>query len=371
VKRVLITGIRGFVGSNLETRLGKRSDLEVLAFDIDSGPRVLRDSLERADIVFHLAGVNRPSDPGDFEKGNHVLTRDMVDILVDGGKHTTVVASSSTQAALDNPYGASKRRGEEELERYSRMTGALVYVYRLTNVFGKWSRPNYNSVVATFCDQISKGQALRIDDPQRMMEFNYVDDVVGEFERIVDGRRPASGVFCSVEPVFRLTVKELADRLSGFHVGRWKMIIPDFSDRLTRYLYATYLSYVATNALVYPLVKNTDTRGYLAEFLKSNEAGQVFISRTLPGITRGNHFHDTKTEKFFVLEGKARISLRHLKTGEKVDYMIEGTDCRVVDIPPGYAHSITNIGDRDLVVLFWANEIFDERHPDTYREAVE
>jgi UDP-2-acetamido-2,6-beta-L-arabino-hexul-4-ose reductase len=269
--------------------------------------------------------------------------------------------SSSVQAALDNPYGTSKRRAEAALREFAAQTGARVRIYRLKNVFGKWSRPNYNSAVATFCHNIAHDLPIRISDPDREVELVYVDDVVDAFLRELAGPTPDVNV-----PSFRLTLAELAGRIQAFHEMRTNLLSPDFAVLFQRQLYATYLAAVPSEARCHPLATRQDERGCLTEFMKSSHFGQIFISRTRPGVTRGNHYHHTKTEKFFVVAGEGLIRMREIGRSQVAEYRVRGEDFRVIDIPPGSTHSIENIGASEMVTLFWASEIFDPDHPDTY-----
>jgi UDP-2-acetamido-2,6-beta-L-arabino-hexul-4-ose reductase len=277
------------------------------------------------------------------------------------------VLSSSTQATLDNPYGVSKRLAEETVFAFGSETGARVAIFRFPGVFGKWCRPNYNSVVATFCYNIAHDLPITISDPAREIELIYIDDVIAAFIKVMDGQRPSQGdQFCYVEPTFHVTLGNLAETIRSFRESRNTLLFPAIWDRFTRSLYATYVSYLPNNDFGYHLMQRVDQRGELTELFKSFHFGQVFVSRTRPGITRGNHYHDTKVEKFAVLEGEAVIRLRHILGPDVIDYPVSGKNFQVVDIPPGYTHSIENVGQTDLIVLFWADEIFDPSSPDTY-----
>lgn len=367
MKKVLVTGSNGFIGKNLVLTLKQRRDIEVLEHDVESPCGNLESALSVADVLVHLAGVNRPKDVAEFQSGNATFTSDIVQTLSDCGNRPLVIAASSRQAALDNPYGVSKRNAEIALAGFAERTGAPVFIFRLTNVFGKMCRPYYNSVVATFCHQATHGESFRIDDPARMMELVYIDDVVRAFTRIIDGEHLKTGKeYLSVEPSFFIGLGELAAKIHSFREKRGTGLIPDFGNLLDKYLYSTFLSYLDAHELAYSAEKRSDQRGYLFEMVKSEHAGQVFVSRTLPGITRGNHFHDTKVEKFVVIDGRAKIALRHTVSNDSVEYVVTGEECKIVDIPPGWTHSITNIGSTDLITVFWANEIFDAAHADTF-----
>lgn len=360
---VLVTGARGFIGRNLAAHLQERRGCVVTLFDIDNSMGDLRAGLETADIVYHLAGVNRPQITEEFEIGNAGLTRDICEILRELGRTPMIVMSSSVQAALENPYGVSKRHAEDALREFAAETGAKVRIYRLRNVFGKWCRPNYNSVVATFCYNVANDVPIQISEPGRELELVYVDDVVETFLTELPIHGGSNGH--RDIPFSSLTLGDLAGRIQSFYDMRANLLAPDFGVRLNQQLYATYLSYVPPEARRQHLEIKSDLRGCLAEFIKSKHFGQLFISRTRPGITRGNHYHHTKTEKFLVVEGEGIIRMRHIESPEVVDYRVRGEECQVIDIPPGYTHSIENVGGREMVTLFWSSEIFDPDRPDT------
>lgn len=367
MKTVLVTGSSGFLGRNLVVALGRDPGVRVLPFDVEEDPASLPGFLAEADFVYHLAGVNRPKDAAEFEVGNAGLTKTLVDSLRALGRSTPVVLSSSTQAALDNPYGVSKRRAEELVFEYGRATGAPVHVFRLTNVFGKWSRPNYNSVVSTFCHNIAHGLEINVSDESREVELVYVDDVVERFLALLAGTpAPADARPLGVEPTYRTTLGQLARAVYELRDIRKTLRVPDLSDGLTRKLYATFLSYLDRRDFSYAVETRHDARGSLAELIKSEAGGQIFVSTTRPGIVRGNHYHDTKVEKFCVLRGQAVIRFRHVSEDTAFAYEVSGERLELVDIPPGYTHSIENVSEEEMIVLFWAGEPFDPRRPDTY-----
>jgi UDP-2-acetamido-2,6-beta-L-arabino-hexul-4-ose reductase len=371
MKTILITGADGFIGRNLRVALSRRTDLSVLALDLGNSAE-LEAMVSRADVVFHLAGVNRPTNVEDFATGNVELTRRLVAAASSAPRPPAIVFSSSIHAITDHPYGVSKRQAEAIVFEYGRTVSAPVYVYRFEHVFGKWCRPNYNSVVATFCHNLARGLDISIHDPDKELELLYIDTVVESFLAIIDGRGRPDAEHCqSIRPTYRITVGELARRLRAIADVRTTSVVPDLADDLTRYLHATYTSYLDPGALSYPLGMKVDNRGFLAEIIKSPHLGQLFVSRSHKGVIRGNHYHDTKVEKFCVLTGKARIKLRHLLDANVISYEVSGDKLEVVDIPPGYTHSITNVGDEEMVVLFWANEAFDPSRPDTYMNPVE
>ena len=364
--RVLVTGARGFIGRNLVVALQRRQDVELSTFEIDDSDQHLHEVLRDAEFVFHLAGVNRPPTVEEFGVVNAGLTRHIVDTLREGVRRPTIVLTSSTQAVLDNPYGVSKLQAESVLMEYVDRDKGSARVFRLPNVFGKWCRPNYNSAVATFCHNIAHGLPITISDPAREIQLVYVDDVVRTFIEVLDLTPEQSAASAEVQPVFKVTLQTIADTLLRFKEIRTTLIFPDFSDPFVKRLYPTFLSYLGVDDFAYSLTQRTDDRGALAELLKSPQSGQIFISRTKPGITRGNHFHDSKIEKFCVLEGEAAVRFRHIVTNDMASYQVKGTDFRVIDIPPGYTHSIENTGSTDLITLFWADEIFNPGMPDTY-----
>ena len=371
---VLVTGALGFVGRNLGVFLRQQENVRLLEIDIDSPPEALNKGLSESDVIFHLAGVNRPKKSEEYANGNTGFTKEICDRLKILGRAPISVFSSSIQAELENPYGVSKRQAEEVLLRFAKETGAKVVIFRMKNVFGKWCRPNYNSVVATFCHNIAHNLPISISDPAKEIDLVYVDDVCAAMMNAAGlGQSPSThcigslnSIYTEIAPSFKITLNELADMIRSFRDARGSLRVPAFDNPLVRRLYATYLSYLEGTDFVYDLDVKTDNRGSLAEFLKSPSFGQIFISRTKPGITRGNHYHHTKTEKFLVVQGEAVIRFRHILGSEIVEHQVRGDELRVVDIPPGYTHSIENIGGIELVTLFWASEIFDPENPDTY-----
>lgn len=367
MKSVLITGAKGFIGKNLCVVLKRRADVELIEFDIDSPEGLLDESLSKVDVIFHLAGVNRPERVEEFTEGNFDLTMRICSTLKRLGRKPLLLLSSSMQASLDNPYGVSKRQAEEEVFAFGEKTGAQIAVFRLPGVFGKWCRPNYNSVVATFCHNIAHDLPIAISDPAKEIQLVYIDDVVRSFVDVMDGMPPfTEGKYCQVKPTYRITLGALVQTIQNFRESRISLTVPDVSNPLVHALYATYISYLPTDAFAYALTQRTDPRGELAELLKSPHIGQIFVSRTRPGITRGHHYHDTKVEKFVVLEGDAVIRFRQILGGDIIEYPVSGHAFCVVDIPPGYTHSIENVGNKDLIVLFWADEIFNPDIPDTF-----
>jgi UDP-2-acetamido-2,6-beta-L-arabino-hexul-4-ose reductase len=365
LKNILITGGRGFLGRNLVENLYQNTEYRISTYERGDSSVRLQNLLSDTDIIFHLAGENRPHDVSDYEKGNVHLTQTICSMLENSKRAVKIVFSSSSQATLQNPYGTSKRKAEQMLEQYAIDSGACVRIYRLRNLFGKWSRPNYNSVTATFCYNIANELPIVCSDWSNEIELCYIDDVVEAFITEINGQK-ASGVAGIDIPTYKIKLGDLAGRIQAYHEIQRNLVLPDFSLWFNRALYATYLSYVQTENMQYNVKPITDSRGSLAELIKQEHFGQIFVSRTKPGVTRGNHYHHTKTEKFFVVEGHGLIRMRSVKGGPVFEYPVKGSQYKVVDIPPGFTHSLTNIGSGDLVTLFWSDEIFDPNRPDTY-----
>ena len=381
---ILVTGANGFVGRNLVSQLeniasGKArnyaiagEELSVLCYDVDSDPAVLEEYCRRADFVFNLAGVNRPEDPSEFMKGNFGFASVLLDTLKKCGNSCPVMISSSTQAALDNPYGESKRAGEELLFEYGRETGAKVLVYRFPNVFGKWCRPNYNSAVATFCHNIAHGLPIRVNDPSVVMHLVYIDDVVDELIGALSGDEHRAGAFCEVPVVHEITLGGIVDLLYSFRDMQQDLEVPDLGDAFTKKLYSTYLSYLPKERFCYPLKMNVDNRGSFTEIIRTPDRGQFSVNISKPGITKGEHWHHTKNEKFVVVSGHGLVQLRKIGTDEVINFEVCGEKMEVVEMIPGYTHNIINLSDtEDLVTFMWANEAFNPERPDTYFEPVE
>jgi UDP-2-acetamido-2,6-beta-L-arabino-hexul-4-ose reductase len=370
MKTVLITGAAGFIGRNLVAALKRRDDVCMILSDVNTDRAVLDAGLAKADLVYHLAGVNRPEDENEFVTVNTGVTEQMLERLVELGRTPLFVISSSAQAELDNPYGRSKKAAEEAVLKFSDKTGAPVCIYRFPGIFGKWSRPNYNTVVATFCHNLARGLDITINDPNREMELVYIDDVVAAFLRHLDGVPVPAKQRYSVDRTFRVTLGELADRIRRLHAFRETLNVPDLGDDLMKCLHATYLSFLPEDGFGYSVKLKTDNRGWLFELIKSEHFGQIFVSKTLPGITRGNHYHDTKVEKFCVIQGQGVIRFRQIHSDRILEYPVDDKAIKVVDIPPGYTHSIENTGEGEMTCLFWANQIFAPERPDTCFEPV-
>ena len=380
--RILVTGAKGFVGRNLCAQLKNIRDgkarwyegvavEEVYEYDMDNSPEELEAWCRDADFVFNLAGVNRPKDPAEFMAGNFGFASTLLETLKRHGNRCPVMVSSSIQAALDNPYGESKRAGEELMFGYARETGARVLVYRFPNVFGKWCRPNYNSAVATFCNNIANGLPITVNDPNAVLNLVYIDDVVDELIGALVGKDHRTGDYCMV-PVFHTVVLgDIVNLLYSFREMRDNLQVPDLGDAFTRKLYSTYLSYLPAEGFKYPLKMNVDGRGSFTEIIRTPDRGQVSVNVSRPGITKGEHWHHTKNEKFLVVKGHGLIRMRKVGTEEVVEFEVSGERLEVVEMIPGYTHSIVNLSEtEELVTFMWANEAFDPGRPDTYFERV-
>jgi len=362
---ILVTGSKGFVGRNLIAEL-KNCGYNIYGFDVDSPKEKLDEYTKNCNFVFHLAGVNRPEDPNEFMKGNYGFTLELLEKLKAHNNKSPILLTSSIQAELGNPYGKSKKAGEDLLFQYSKENNVEVYVYRLPNLFGKWSKPNYNSVVATFCYNIARDLEIKINNPESELTLCYIDDVLDEFKRALTNKPTKKGDYCYVPVAYNTTVGELAQIIKSFKETRKNLDIPNMSNPFIKKLYSTYLSYLPEDKLSYELKMNVDNRGSFTEFIKTLDRGQVSINIIKPGITKGNHWHHTKNEKFLVAYGEGVIRFRKIDSQEIIEYKVSGDKLEVVDIPPGYTHNIENVGKTDMVTVMWANEPFDPENPDTY-----
>lgn len=380
---ILITGAKGFVGRNLSEALkcvrdGKdktreiSADINLYEFDIDTPAEKLDEYCKDADFVYHLAGVNRPKNETEFMEGNFGFTSKLLESLKKYNNKAPVMLSSSIQAALDNPYGKSKKAGEELIFNYGKENGVKTLVYRFPNVFGKWCRPNYNSAVATFCYNIAHDLPITVNDRNHMMTLVYIDDVVDELIRAAAGMENREGDYCRVGIEHKITLGEIADLLYSFKESRINKLIPDMSENsFSKKLYSTYLTYLDAENFSYKLKMNCDNRGSFTEVLRTLNAGQISVNISKPGITKGQHWHNTKNEKFVVVSGHGLIQLRQIGTDKVVNYEVSGEEITVVDMIPGYTHNIINLSDtEDLVTIMWCNERFDPNRPDTYFEEV-
>lgn len=370
--KVLVTGAKGFIGKNLIAELERLEDTKVLAFDIDTEPTLLDEYCKDCDFVFNLAGVNRPETVEEFMEGNFGFATTLVETLKKHNNTCPIMNSSSIQAALDNPYGKSKKAGEDMLFAYGKETGAKIYIYRFPNVFGKWCRPNYNSAVATFCNNIACDLPIQVNDRSTKMRLVYIDDVVEELIlALKDKAHINEEGYCFVPCVHEATLGEIVDLLYDFKESRKTLVVPNMPENsFEKKLYSTYLSYLPKDSFAYPLVMHKDDRGSFTEILRSANVGQVSINISKPGIEKGNHWHHTKNEKFVVVSGRGVIRFRKYGSDEVIEYKVSGDELQVVDIPTGYTHSIINEGETDMVTLMWCNECFNPDKPDTIYEPV-
>lgn len=380
---ILVTGAKGFVGRNLISQLrniqyGKAKnyaisgqEIKVFEYDIDSDPAELEVYCKDTDFVFNLAGVNRPKDPVEFMRGNFGFVSQLLDTLKKYDNRCPVMISSSIQAELDNPYGESKRAGENLLFNYSKETGAKVLIYRFPNLFGKWCRPNYNSAVATFCHNMAHDLPIQVNDPNVVMRLVYIDDVVDELIAALSGKEHKEGDFCYVPSVHTISLGKIVELIESFKDMPDNLAVPKLDDPFTKKLYSTYLSYLPTEKFSYPLKMNVDNRGSFTEIIRTVDRGQFSVNISKPGITKGEHWHHTKDEKFVVVKGHGLIQLRKIGTDEIISFEVSGDRIEVVEMIPGYTHNIINLSEtEDLVTFMWCNECFDQNRPDTYFEKV-
>ncbi|WP_060678261.1 capsular polysaccharide biosynthesis protein CapF [Virgibacillus halodenitrificans] len=364
--KILVTGAKGFVGKNLIAELKNKGYNDILEYTRESDPSLLEKYTKECNFVFHLAGVNRPKDENEFMEGNFGLTSQLLELLKKHNNKAPVLLTSSIQAEKDNSYGRSKKAGEDLLLNHYYETDTKVYLYRLPNLFGKWSKPNYNTVVATFCHNIASGLDIQVNNPDAELNLCYIDDVLEEFIRALEGRPTVQDDFCVVPVTHNITLGGLATLIKSFKESRKNLSIPNMGDALTKKLYSTYLSFLPVEQFSYDLKMNSDHRGSFTEFMRTPERGQVSVNVSKPGITKGNHWHHTKNEKFLVVSGEGLVRFRQIDSDEVIEYRVSGEKLQVVDIPTGYTHSIVNVGESDLVTVMWANECFDPEKPDTY-----
>lgn len=369
--KVLVTGAKGFIGKNLVSTLEREDKYEIICIDRENSKEELEKGVLNSDFIVHLAGINRPKNEEEFFEGNTGLTEEIIEILKKNNKNTSILITSSIQADLDNAYGQSKKGAEEALIKYMADTKGNVFIFRLPNVFGKWCRPNYNSAIATFCHNIARGEEIWVSDPTKEMTLVYIGDVVRNIKNVIDNEKTYIPGYQNVDIEHKATLGEIVDLINSFKESRKSLMIPNMENELTKKLYSTYLSYLPENEFSYPLKMNVDNRGSFTEFIKSKDRGQVSVNISKPGITKGNHWHDTKNEKFLVVSGEGVIRFRKVDSEEIIEYKVSGEKLEVVDIPVGYTHSIINTGERDMVTIMWVNEIFNPEKPDTIYLEVE
>lgn len=366
MKTVVITGANGFVGKNLVSDLEATTNYNLLKITRDTDEQTKKKYLLQADSLVHLAGVNRPQKVEEFKEGNVDLLKEILNILKNNPKNPNVILSSSSQVERDNLYGKSKLEGEKLLENFSKDEGNRVYIYRFPNLFGKWCKPNYNSVIATFCYNIARNKEIHINDENVELKLNYIDDVIKEIKKAIENSPTMLKGHPTVPNVYRVKLGEIVELLQFFKQTRIDKSLPDLSDNFEKDLYSTYLSYLPEDEFSYPLKMNIDNRGSFTEIIKTPDRGQVSVNISKPGITKGNHWHHTKNEKFLVVSGKGVIRFRKPYEKNIIEYYVSGDKLEVVDIPVGYTHNIENLGEEDMVTIMWVNEIFDPEKPDTY-----
>ncbi|MGM7317973.1 UDP-2-acetamido-2,6-beta-L-arabino-hexul-4-ose reductase [Idiomarina sp. ST10R2A5] len=370
--KLLITGANGFVGKNLVAHIDEMEDIEYVKFTKAHKAPELNELLKCVDCVIHLAGVNRPDNESEFFEGNTNLTEELLNILSEQPKPLPVIYSSSIQAQRDNAYGKSKRQAEELVKSYAEANSTPAKVYRLANVFGKWCEPNYNSMVATFCHNVARDLPIQINDTNAKVKLVYIDDVVKELIKaardLVSGenKNAQTEMLSEVLPVYEKTVGYVAKQLRLFKGSRDTLVTEKVGDGFVRKLYSTYVSYLPKERFSYEVPKHGDERGVFVEMLKTKDSGQFSFFTAHPGVTRGGHYHHTKNEKFLVIKGNARFGFRHMITNEYHELFTSGDKPEIVETAPGWSHDITNVGDEEMVVMLWANEIFDRDNPDTY-----
>lgn len=364
--KILVTGANGFIGKNLIAELNNQGYTDLLLYTRMNTCAELEKFAKQCEFVFHLAGVNRPINETGFMEGNFNLTSKILDLLKKYGNTAPVLSTSSIQAEKENAYGKSKKATEDLLFSYSKETGSNVFVYRLPNLFGKWSKPNYNSVVATYCHNVARDLEIQVSNPESKLNLSYIDDVLDEFFKAFSGKPTRLNNFCTVPVSHSIKLGDLANKILSFKDSRDSLSVPNMEDALTKKLYSTYLSFLPKDNFSYNLKMNEDQRGSFTEFIRTPDRGQVSVNISKPGITKGNHWHHTKNEKFLVVSGDGLIRFRKIDTEEIIEYRVNSERLKVVDVPTGYTHSIVNVGKTDLVTVMWVNECFNPEKPDTY-----
>ena len=365
---VLITGENGFIAKNLKLFLKERNDIKIYTFSKKNPISDLGSLINKVDFIFHLAGVNRSKNSEDFMINNENLTEKICDIIKISKKKPSILYSSSVQAAFDNPYGKSKYKAEKILKELNENYDVPVFIFRLPNVFGKWCRPNYNSVIATFCYNIIRDLPIKIFNSEDLLNLVYIDDVIGSFLDVMDnGRKKFNGsVYLNVNPIFQITVGELASKIQSFKNIRNTGVLEKIESGLSKALYSTYISYLPKSQFSYQIQAHTDHRGSFMEMLKTPDFGQFSCFTVLPNMTRGNHYHNSKTEKFLIVKGQALFSFLNLDNLERYDLKVNSERPEIIESVPGWAHNITNIGDEEMTVILWSNEIFNPNKSDTF-----
>ena len=364
--KILVTGAKGFVGKNLISELRNKGYNDIYECNKETTEEELKNYTKDCEFVYHLAGVNRPEKVEEFMEGNFGFTETLLNNLKNNNNKSPILITSSIQAKLDNDYGKSKKAGEDLIFKYGKDLNITTYVYRLPNLFGKWCRPNYNSVIATFCNNIANDLEITINDESKELTLAYIDDVVTEFINCLENKPNKLDNFCSIPITHTKTLGEIANLIKSFKESRTNLLIPNMKDEFSKKLYSTYLSYLKKDDFSYQVKMNVDDRGSFTELFKSVDRGQVSVNIAKPGITKGQHWHHTKNEKFVVVSGKGLIQFRKIDSEEIIEYYVSGDKIEVVDIPVGYTHNIINVGDTDLITVMWCNELFNKDKPDTY-----
>lgn len=367
---ILITGANGFIGKNLVLELQNRGYTKILKWNRNSSETEIDKYTRECDFIVHLAGENRPENIKDFEKGNVELTKKLLQKLKEYNNKSPILFTSSVQASLNNEYGRTKKIAEELIQKYGKENNVNTYVYRLTNVFGKWCKPNYNSVIATFCNNIACDLKVKVDNEKKYLELVYIDDVVNEFINVIQGKVNVNNdeKIRNIPIIYKENLQNILSKIQNFKESRKNLMLPNLQDEFTKKLYSTYLSYIPKDDFSYKLNTNSDERGSFTELLKTEGNGQISVNIIKPNCIKGKHWHHTKNEKFVVFSGEGIIKFENVCTKEKIEYIVNDKELKVVDIPVGYVHSIINTGKKDMIVLIWANEIFNKENPDTYRE---
>jgi len=368
-RKILVTGAYGFVGTNLSVHLNELNNTDVLTFGRNDSLKVLKNLVSKADFIIHLAGENRPANPIAFNQVNTELTRTLTDVIEKTGRNIPLILTSSVQATNDSAYGKSKLASEIVVKEYVKRTNNSVCIFRLPGVFGKWCKPNYNSVIATFCYNLARGLPIEISDPSFKLNLVYIDDLIHDFLRLLENFTPGVSEG-KLTQTYDITLGELERKINSFENGRQNLLVENVGVGFTRALYATYISYLPVEKFSYEVPKYDDKRGSFVEMLRTSESGQISFFTIQPNTTRGSHYHHSKTEKFLIIKGLARLKFRHLITNEKYTVMVSGVQPTIVDSIPGWIHDITNIGDSEAYVLLWANELFDRDSPDTVAQEV-
>ena len=360
--KVLVTGSKGFIGKNLISHLQEMENVEIVTFDKEDEFKKIEDNIESVDFIFHLAGINRPINPKEFYEGNSDLTKKIVDLIKN--KNIPLLITSSIQAIKDNDYGKSKKLAED----YIKNNLTNYYIYRLHNVFGKWCKPNYNSVIATFCYNITHDLEIKVDNSKTELELIYIDDICEEFIRILNGNKPDEKIdnICYINPRYKVKLGYIKDKLYEFKENMNSIYVPNTGNDFIKKLFATFVSYMELENMAVIATKNTDERGAFIELVRTKENGQFSVSFSKPGIVRGNHYHHTKMERFIVIKGKAKISFKSIINDDKYSFIVDDNEIKIITIPVGYTHNIENIGDGEMILAIWCNELFDKNHPDTY-----